>query len=73
MLTHEQVVLARNEIFARHGRIFKSPEIAAYFNGKSWYHGSVAPEDFSYSVFNRYESANIDFIVKYEAEHWGGT
>lgn len=29
--------LARNEIFARNGRSFKSPDLQAYFGSRSWY------------------------------------
>lgn len=38
----------------------------AYFNGKSWYKGTVNPEDFSTSVFNDYEIKNIQLIQSYE-------
>ncbi len=72
-LTHEQLCFARNEIFARHGRIFKTPQIAAYFNAKSWYHGTVEPENFKDSVFNKYELANISFIAEYEKKNFGGS
>ena len=33
-LSWEECTLARNEIYARHGRIFKTAEIAAYFKSK---------------------------------------
>ena len=72
-LTHEQLCFARNEIFARHGRIFKTPEIAAYFNSKTWYHGTISAENFSESVFNTYERTNIGFIRDYENKHYGGS
>ena len=72
-LTWEQCCLARNEIFARHGRIFQTKAIADYFNSKSWYQGTIAPGDFSETVFNEYEKANISFISRYEAAHWGGS
>ena len=72
-LSHEQLCLARNEIFARHGRIFKTPEIAAYFNTKSWYKGTVSPENFNEKVLNQYEWANISFIRDYENKYYGGS
>ncbi|MBR5093769.1 MAG: YARHG domain-containing protein [Oscillospiraceae bacterium] len=72
-LSHEQLCFARNEIFARHGRIFKTPQIAAYFNAKSWYRGTVSPEDFRDSVFNAYEKANIALIAAYEKKVYGGS
>lgn len=72
-LTHEELCFARNEIFARHGRIFQTPEIAAYFNSKSWYHGTVSASNFSTSVFNEYERANIALIKDYENKYYGGS
>ena len=71
-LSHEELSLARNEIYARHGRIFKIQAIAAYFNTKTWYRGTVSAADFDYSVFNAYEEANITFISEYETKHFGG-
>lgn len=72
-LSWEQCCLARNEIFARHGRIFLTAEIAGYFSGKSWYQGSVPAASFSETVLNEYERANVDFISRYETAHWGGS
>jgi hypothetical protein len=36
-LSKEQLRLARNEIYARHGYVFKSPDLQKYFSSKSWY------------------------------------
>lgn len=72
-LSWEQCCLARNEIFARHGRMFQTPEIASYFNSKSWYHGTIAAENFSETVLNEYERANVNYIRQYETAHWGGS
>ena len=49
-------MIARNEIYARHGRKFNDSELQAYFNSKSWYKGTVNPEDFSTSVFFKSDS-----------------
>ena len=72
-LSHEQLCFARNEIYARHGRQFKTPQIAAYFNSKSWYHGTISPADFNPDVFNQYEKANISLIQQYEKKYFGGS
>lgn len=56
--------LALNEIYARHGRKFNTKSISDYFNSKSWYHGTVEPDDFNESVFNSYEKANRDMLVE---------
>lgn len=72
-LTHEQLCFARNEIYARHGRIFVVPEVAAYFAGKNWYHGTIQPANFNTEVLNEYEKANIQTISAYEKAHFGGS
>ena len=64
-----QLELAKNEIYARHGRIFVTQSIADYFNGKSWYQGTVDPDTFDAqqgSIFNEYEIANIQKIEEWE-------
>ncbi len=51
--------LARNEIYARHGRKFKDPELQAFFNNREWYHGTIEPEDFSEDLLNEVEKYNV--------------
>lgn len=65
-LTREELCFARNEIFARHGRMFNTPAIASYFAGKDWYHGTIPPDQFSADILNVYERANIELITKVE-------
>ena len=72
-LTHEQLCLARNEIYARHGRLFSTPQIAAYFAAKSWYKGTIAPGSFDSALLNAYERANIQLISDYETKNYGGS
>ena len=68
-LTPDEIRLACNELYARHGRKFKDADYQSYFNSKSWYHGTVEPDDFDdTAVFNKYELANRDFIIEYEKE-----
>lgn len=67
-LTKEECRIARNELYARHGRLFDDEKLQNYFNGKDWYAGYIEPADFSDSVLNDYEIANRDLIVKYEEE-----
>ena len=67
-LTAEECRLARNELFARHGRKFQDEALQAYFDSLSWYHGTIEPEDFDESIFNEYEVANRDLIVQYEKD-----
>ena len=67
--TAEQCRLARNEIYARHGRRFSDPALQRYFDSLSWYSGTIEPSDFNDNVFNSYERANCRLIVQYEQEH----
>lgn len=62
----EECRIARNEIYARHGRKFDDEELQKYFSGKDWYHGTIAPGDFTEDMLNEYELANRDVIVEYE-------
>ena len=68
MLSKNECRLARNEIYARHGRMFDDEELRAYFNSKDWYYPYVDGDDFSESVLNAYEKANLELIVEYEKE-----
>lgn len=65
-LSAEEVQLARNEIYARHGRRFDTEWIADYFYEKSWYHPSV--DEVSDQELNKYEIANRNMMVKYEKD-----
>ena len=67
-LSVREINYAKNEIYARHGRKFDSKELREYFESKSWYYGTVSPSDFSTTVFNKYENANIQFLDKKEKE-----
>lgn len=58
--------LARNEIYARHGRTFDDPNLQSYFDSCSWYIGTISPNDFQEAILNKYEIANRDLIVAYE-------
>ncbi len=55
--------LGRNEIFARHGYIFQTTEVAEYFEAKPWYHGTTPGERFDSNLFNGIELQNIDFLA----------
>ena len=59
----EDLAKLRNEIFARHGRIFKTQKWIDYFATKTWY---VPRYDNVDSMLNDYEWANLDVILKLE-------
>ncbi|RGZ00658.1 YARHG domain-containing protein [Clostridium sp. AM58-1XD] len=64
--TKDQLRLARNEIYARHGRTFSDQDLQNYFNSKTWYYGTVAPENFNANVLNDYEKKNLLLIKDIE-------
>ena len=71
-LSEKEAQLARNEIFARHGRRFKTKEIQDYFDHQSWYTGKYDPDDFDKKytdVLNNYEKHNVELIKSYEKEN----
>ena len=67
-LTKEQCRIARNEIYARHGRLFDDDELQAYFNSCSWYQGKIAPGEFDENSLSAIEKANLELIVNYEKD-----
>lgn len=69
VLTAEEIRIARNEIFARHGRIFKSEDMNDYFRKKDWYKPSVPAEQFDNSYLNKIELENLKLITNYEKAH----
>ena len=62
-LNSEELRIMRNYIFARHGYIFKSPDLTEYFSQYPWYdprYTNVTAD------LNETELKNIDFIKRYE-------
>jgi len=57
------IYLAKNEIYARHGYIFRDENLNNYFNGQLWYEPCITSEDFNDSVFNEYEKTNLDLLA----------
>ena len=60
--------IARNEIYARHGRKFADESLQGYFDVCSWYNGIIEPEDFSTELLNNYEQENLRIIGEYETK-----
>ena len=60
--------LARNEIYARHGRKFDAADLQEYFNSKSWYHAETSPADFKEDVLNEIEKKNLELIKTAESQ-----
>lgn len=62
-----ELLIARNEIYARHGRKFNDYYLSRYFESRSWYEGNVSPADFDAAVLGEIEKENIKTIQS--AEH----
>jgi eukaryotic-like serine/threonine-protein kinase len=62
-LGREQLRLARNEIFARHGRYFKEPVLGGYFSQFSWYRPYTWLADLTTD-----ETANVNFLLSAEQQ-----
>lgn len=65
-LTSSQLRLARNEIYARHGRTFNDDGLQNYFNSQAWYTPIYSPDEFKDSWLSSVEADNIEFIKSYE-------
>ena len=65
-LSQEELRIARNEIYARHGRMFQDEELQSYFDSCDWYIGVYEPNDFPESLLTEIEMFNRDLITEYE-------
>ncbi|MGN0484585.1 MAG: YARHG domain-containing protein [Lachnospiraceae bacterium] len=62
-LDQDKLRIAKNEIYARHGRKFSDSALQAYFSEKSWYNGTIEPDAFSEDLLNEIEKDNIQLIA----------
>ncbi len=67
-LSDEELRYAINEIYARHGYIFKDDGLRTYYEQFDWYEKRIKPGDFSVNLFNSIEMENIERMQK-EREH----
>ena len=67
-LSTDELWYSRNEIFARHGRGFRNPELQSYFNSKPWYtRNPIDPDTFDSTVtLSATEQQNADAIKAIE-------
>lgn len=59
--------LEKNEIYARHGYIFRNEDLNNYFMGCIWYNPTCSTEEFDDSVFNQYEKANLELLAELDS------
>ncbi|MCE5238627.1 YARHG domain-containing protein [bacterium] len=62
-LSNWQLDVARNEIYARHGRPFKRADLRNYFRSKSWYHEDPG---FTEGRLSALEKRNAELIRRYQ-------
>ena len=69
-LSDWELYVARNEIYARHGRGFKDSTLQSYFDSKPWYTREYSPEEFDSMAdpLNSTERANADAIKAVERD-----
>ena len=68
-LTAEELRIARNEIYARHGYIFQSDDLSEYFSTQIWYEGTVKDQDsIKLSDVELYNIKKIEELEKKLAE-----
>ncbi len=53
----------RNEIYARHGRVFQSPDLNAYFTAKPWYKQNTNYDD---SLLSEVDKQNVRILQEHE-------
>ena len=64
-LSLHELRLLRNEVYARHGRIFKTLWLQQYFGNQAWYDPK---EDFKDEELTGPDKTNVETIVAYEAK-----
>jgi len=62
-LSLHELRLLRNEIYARHGRVFKTLWLQQYFGGQMWYDPN---EEFKDEEMTGADKTNVETIVAYE-------
>ena len=67
-LSEQELLLARNEVYARHGKIFKSKDLTEYFKKKGWY---VPNPNFTEDQLTPEEKALIEKISEKEKAEGG--
>ena len=65
-LSKDELRIARNEIYARHGREFTSKDLKEYFGAKSWYNPTIPASKFSDNDLTPTELHNKEAIAKVE-------
>ena len=70
-LSDDDIQMAINEIYARHGVNFENEPYASYFNSREWYSPIYSQAEFDTSWFNEYEEANVNLLAYYRNNNTG--
>ena len=65
-LNNWQLRVARNEIYARHGRKFQSEDLHNHFSNQPWYVPEIPADEFKESSLSQLEKHNVELIQSYE-------
>jgi serine/threonine protein kinase len=58
--------IMRNEVFARYGRRFQSPELQSYFKNQPWYEPRYALNNFPEDLLTPIELQNVQYIRDFQ-------
>lgn len=64
-MSRDEIQLCINDIYARHGYIFKDDGLRAYYQSQSWYRGTNGDMNGVAATFNSYERANVELFASY--------
>ncbi|HYH82372.1 MAG TPA: YARHG domain-containing protein [Longimicrobium sp.] len=67
-----QLSIARNEIYARHGRRFRRADLQRHFDAQPWYRPVYGPDEFTDAQLNAFERYNANLIADYQRQRYGG-
>ena len=62
-LSDQDLTYAINEIYARHGYIFRNQQMREYYEQFIWYRGEIPSDEFSVECFNQIESDNWNLLI----------
>lgn len=69
-MSNYDLYFARNEIYARHGRMFDNADLQEYFNSKSWYTPTYTPAQWNTiaNPLTDVEQKNVMLMMDVEKE-----
>ena len=65
-MSDDDIQLAINTIYARHGYRFKDSQLLEYFKGFDWYQPSESDMEDVKDTFSDIEEKNVDFLAKHQ-------